>query len=46
MRNKAILFSSILFVSSSVLAGENLLENGEQAAKDTATAVAPDAVKK
>ena len=47
MRNKAILFSSFLFVSSSVLAEQSLLEGvAKQAAKDTATAVAPNAVEK
>jgi len=47
MRNKAILFGSFLLVSSSVFAGQSLLEGvAKQAAKDTATAVAPDAVKK
>lgn len=47
MRNKAILFSSLLLVSGSVLAEQSLLkEVAKQAAKDTATAVAPDAVEK
>jgi hypothetical protein len=47
MRNKAILFGSFLLVSSSVFAEQGLLEGvAKQAAKDTATVVAPDAVKK
>lgn len=47
MRNKVILFSSLLLVSGSVLAEQSLLkEVAKQAAKDTATAVAPDAVEK
>jgi hypothetical protein len=46
MRNKAILFSSFLLVSSSVFAEQGLLkEVAKQAAKNTATAVAPNAVK-
>lgn len=43
MRNKAILFSSLLFISSSVLAEQSLLEG---VAKGTATAVAPKAAEK
>jgi len=47
MRNKAILFSSFLLVSGPVLAEQSLLKDvAKQAAKDTATAVAPDAVEK
>lgn len=47
MRNKAILFGSLLFVSGSVLAEQSLLEGvAKQAAKDTATAVAPSEVEK
>lgn len=44
MQNKAILFSSLLLVSSSVLAEPSLLkEAAKQVAKDTATVVAPKA---
>lgn len=47
MRNKAILFGSFLLVSSSVFAEQSLLEGvAKQSAKDSAAAVAPDAVKK
>lgn len=47
MRNKAILFSSILLISGSVLAEQTLLEDAaKQTAKDTATALAPDAAEK
>jgi hypothetical protein len=47
MRNRAILFSSFLLVSSSVFAEQGLLEGvAKQAAKDTAKAVAPKAVEK
>ena len=46
MQNKAILFGSILWVSSSVLADQSLLGSiAEQAAKDTAAVVAPETVK-
>jgi hypothetical protein len=43
MRNKAILFSSFLLVSGSVLAEHSLLK---EVAKQAATAVAPGAVEK
>jgi hypothetical protein len=47
MRNKALLFGSLLLASSTVLAEPSLLtEVAKQAAKDTATAAAPDAVEK
>lgn len=47
MRNKAILFSSLVLISSSVLAEQDLLKDvAKQAAKDTAKAVAPSAVDK
>ena len=47
MQNKAILLSTILFASSSVLAETSLLEGvAKEVAKDTATAVAPDTVEK
>lgn len=47
MNNKAILFSALFMISSSVWAESSLLEEvAAQAAKDTATVVAPDAVKK
>jgi hypothetical protein len=47
MRNKALLFSLFLLVSSPVPAESGLLkEVAKQAVKDTATAAAPDAVEK
>jgi hypothetical protein len=44
MRNKAILFSSLLMASGTALAGESLLEAAaKQLARDVATSTAPEA---
>ncbi len=47
MRNKTILFCSLLLAAGTALADQSLLGSvAEQAAKNAATAVAPDAVNK
>lgn len=46
MKNKTILFTTLLFASGAVLAETSLLEAvGKQVAKDAATTAAPEAVK-